>query len=196
MLVYYTAAVRVLSSSGVAPYNDTTLEDLKAKHPFKSAPSLPDIPIDRHNLIASPDVVLDVIKSFPRGTSCGRDGLRAQHLLDCFSGAAVANSEELIDSITHVVNLFLDGKCPRALGEFIASAPLTPLIKPGGGIRPIAVGTVWRRLVSKVGASMIGHSLDGYLNDLQFGVGVPGGGEAILHAVNRFACIVLPFLVG
>ncbi|GKD98432.1 reverse transcriptase domain-containing protein [Tanacetum coccineum] len=32
---------------------------------------------------------------------------------------------------------------------------------------------------------MIGHSLDGYLDGLQFGVGVPGGGEAILHAVNR-----------
>ncbi|GJZ11706.1 ankyrin repeat-containing protein ITN1-like protein [Tanacetum coccineum] len=58
------------------------------------------------------------------------------------------------------------------------------MVKPGGSIRPIAVGTVWRRLVSKVGAIMIGHSLDGYLNGLQFGVGVSGGGEALLHAVN------------
>ncbi|GKG38581.1 hypothetical protein Tco_0460293 [Tanacetum coccineum] len=40
---------------------------------------------------------------------------------------------------------------------------------------------IWRRLVSKVSATMIGHSLDG----LQFGVGVSGGAEAILHAVNR-----------
>ncbi|GKB42875.1 hypothetical protein Tco_0887817 [Tanacetum coccineum] len=54
------------------------------------------------------------------------------------------------------------GKCPMMLGEYIASAPLTPLVKPGGGIRPIAV------------------ALSG-----GFGVGVPGGGEAILHAVNR-----------
>ncbi|GJW48455.1 reverse transcriptase domain-containing protein [Tanacetum coccineum] len=74
---------------------------------------------------------------------------------------------------------------PMLLGEYIASAPLTPLVKPGGGIRPIAVGTIWRRLVSKVSATMIGHSLDGYLDGLQFGVGVPGGGEAIIHAVNR-----------
>ncbi|GKC01050.1 hypothetical protein Tco_0987186, partial [Tanacetum coccineum] len=79
---HYTAAVRVLSSSGVAPYNDATLQELKAKHPFK-------------------------IKSFPRGTSCGRDGLRAQHLLDCLSGAVVAVSDELVSSITQVVNLFL-----------------------------------------------------------------------------------------
>ncbi|GKB00095.1 putative reverse transcriptase domain-containing protein [Tanacetum coccineum] len=166
-------------------YNDATLQELKAKHPFKSAPSLPDILIDHQHLIASRDVVLDRMKSFPRGTSCGHDGLRAQHLLDYLSGVAVAISDELVSSITQVVNLFLEGKCPMLLGEYIASAPLTPLVKPSGGIRPIAVGTIWRRLVSKVSATMIGHSLDGYLDGLQFGVRVSGGGEAIIHAVNR-----------
>ncbi|GKB54970.1 hypothetical protein Tco_0905723 [Tanacetum coccineum] len=144
------AAVRVLSSSGVAPYNDVTLEDLKTKHPFKPPPSLPHISIDHHHLVASPAVVLDRSKSFPRGTSCGWDGLRAQHLMDYLSRAAVAISDELVSSITQVVNLFFDGKCPNRLGEYIASAPLTPLVKLGDGIRPIAVGTVWRRLVSKL----------------------------------------------
>ncbi|GKE22688.1 hypothetical protein Tco_1434200, partial [Tanacetum coccineum] len=57
--------------------------------------------------------------------------------------------------------------------------------KPGGGIHPIDVGTVWRRLVSKASALMISHSLDGYLDDLQFDVRVSGGSEAILHAMNR-----------
>ncbi|GKB38033.1 hypothetical protein Tco_0882975 [Tanacetum coccineum] len=50
---HYTAAVRVLSSSGVAPYNDATLQELKTKHPFMSAPSLLDSHIDHHPLIAS-----------------------------------------------------------------------------------------------------------------------------------------------
>ncbi|GKB14088.1 hypothetical protein Tco_0848011 [Tanacetum coccineum] len=81
--------------------------------------------------------------------------------MDCLSGAAVAVSDELVSSITHVVNLFHAGNCPWMLGEYIASAPLTPLVKSGGGIRPIAV--------------------DG----LQFNVGVSGGSEAILHFVNR-----------
>nr|GEV20514.1 reverse transcriptase domain-containing protein [Tanacetum cinerariifolium] len=143
-------------SSDVAPYKDATLEDLKSKHPFKHAPSLPHTPTDHHHLIASPAVVLDRIKSFPRGTSCGRDGLRAQHLLDCLGGVAVAISDELVSSITQVVNLFLEEKCLR----------------------------FWR-LVSKVSAGMIGHSLDGYSDDIQFSVGVSGGSEAILHAVNR-----------
>ncbi|GJS70528.1 hypothetical protein Tco_0703369 [Tanacetum coccineum] len=134
---HYTAAVRVLSSSGVAPYSDATLEDLKTKHHFKPAPSLPNIPLDHHHLIASSTVVLDMIKSFPHGTSCWRDRLRTQHLMDCLSGSTVAVSDELVSSITQVVNLFLNGSCPKML------------------------------------------------DDLQFRVGVSGGSEAILHAVNR-----------
>nr|GEZ66418.1 putative reverse transcriptase domain-containing protein [Tanacetum cinerariifolium] len=120
---HYTAVVRDLSSSSVAPYNDATLEDLKTKHPFNPPPSLPHI------------YILIIITS---------------------------------------------------LGEFIASGPLTPLVKPGDGIRPIDVGNVWRRLVSKVSAIMIVHSLDGYLDGLLFGVGVAGESEAILLSVNRF----------
>ena len=71
-----------------------------------------------------------------------------------------------MDSISGVVNLFLAGKCPMELGEYIASAPLTPLVKPGGGIRPIAVGTVWQRLVSRVGAVMVGQSFGSYFDGL------------------------------
>ncbi|GKD17588.1 hypothetical protein Tco_1206746, partial [Tanacetum coccineum] len=36
-----------------------------------------------------------------------------------------------------------------------------------------------------VSVVLIGHSLDGYLDDLQFGVGVSGGVDAILHVVSH-----------
>nr|GEX77983.1 hypothetical protein [Tanacetum cinerariifolium] len=101
------------------------------------------------------------------------------------SGVASVVAHDLLGSITEVVNLFLSGKCPIQLVEYIASAPLTPLVKPGGGIRPIAVGTVWRRLVSKVASSPIGNFMNTYLQDFQFGVGILGGCEAVLHFVNR-----------
>nr|GEU75118.1 putative reverse transcriptase domain-containing protein [Tanacetum cinerariifolium] len=88
----------------------------KTKHPFKLVPSLPHISINHHHLVASPYVVLDRIKSFPHGTSCGRDELHAQHLMDCLSGPVVAIFDELFSSITQVVNLFLDGKCHHHVG--------------------------------------------------------------------------------
>lgn len=132
------------------------------------------------------------LKSFPKDTSCGQDGLRAQHLLDALSGDAAAVSDKLfavsdklLASITGVVNLWLSGQCPADLGEFIASAPLTPLLKPGGGLRPIVVGSIWRRLVSKLAATTVGKEMAQYLGDHQFGVGIPCGGESILHSVNR-----------
>ncbi|KAL8151081.1 hypothetical protein V2J09_020889, partial [Rumex salicifolius] len=124
----------------------------------------------------SKDVVLSKIKSFPKGTSCGRDGLRAQHLVDALGKAALIVADDLVSSIT---------ACPSSLGEFIASAPLTPLLKPGGCIRPIVVGTVWRRLVSKIVAFIVRKEVGIYLEDFQFGMGVPNGDEAIFHAVNR-----------
>ncbi|GKB62004.1 hypothetical protein Tco_0918190 [Tanacetum coccineum] len=144
---------------------------------------MPHIPIDHHQLTASPAVVLDMIKSFPYGTSCGQNELRTQHLMNCLSGVVVDTSDELVSSITQVVNQFLNGKCPKILGEYFARAHLTMLVKSGGGIHPIVVGIVWRCLVSKVSVVVIGHSLDGYLNDLQYGVGVSGRGEAILHVI-------------
>ncbi|GJS18306.1 putative reverse transcriptase domain-containing protein [Tanacetum coccineum] len=80
----------------------------------------------------------------------------------------------------------LEGRCPKVLAEFVASAPLTPLLKPDNGIRPIAVGAIWRRLASKVAMRGVRKEMSKYLGDFQFGVGVPSGAEAVLHGANRF----------
>ncbi|GJS62421.1 hypothetical protein Tco_0657205 [Tanacetum coccineum] len=125
-----TAAVKVLSSSGVTPYCDDTIKALEAKYPYKPPPSMPSITFSEPHLIAEIDSVFSCIKSFPKGNSCGRDGLKAQHILDALYGEGSATATNLL--------------------KFVASAPLTPLLKPDNGIRPIAVGTIWRRFVSKV----------------------------------------------
>ncbi|GJS40176.1 putative reverse transcriptase domain-containing protein [Tanacetum coccineum] len=64
------------------------------------------------------DNVFDCIKSFPK---------------------------DLLKVITLAVNLWLARRCPPILAEFVASVPLTPLLKPDNRIRPIAVGPIWRR---------------------------------------------------
>nr|GEW46054.1 hypothetical protein [Tanacetum cinerariifolium] len=182
---HFTAAIMVITSSGVAPSTPETLHKLEAKHPYAPPLNLSSSPLGVDALCVHKDLVLNMIRSFPKGTSCGQDGLRAQHLMDILGGAASAVADDLLGSTTRVVNLFLSGKCPSKLREYIVSAPLTPLVKPGGGIRPIVVRTVWRRLVSKVASSFIGISMNTYLQDFQFGVGFPGGCEDVLHSVNR-----------
>ncbi|GJS71154.1 putative reverse transcriptase domain-containing protein [Tanacetum coccineum] len=182
---HFMAAVKVLSSSIVALYCDDTIKALEAKHPYKPPPSIPSKTFSKPTLVAEIDSVFGCIKSFPKGTSCGRDGLRAQHILDALCGEGSATATDLLKAITSVVNLWLARRCPPILAEFVASAPLMPLLKPDNGIRPIAVGTIWRRLVSKVTVKCVGKEMSKYLSDFQFGVGVSGDAEAVLHSVNR-----------
>nr|GFA68846.1 hypothetical protein [Tanacetum cinerariifolium] len=149
---HFTIAIKVLTSSGAALSTLETMHELEAKHPYAPLLTLSSSPLGVDALSVNKDLMLNSICNFPKGTSCG------------------------------VVNMFLSGKCPSQLREYIASAPLTPLVKPGGGIRPIIVGTVWRRLVSKAASSSIGNFMNTYLQEFQFGVSVPGGCEAVLHS--------------
>ncbi|XP_076887974.1 uncharacterized protein LOC143538262 [Bidens hawaiensis] len=182
---HFTAAVKVFSSSGVAPLGDATMKALLDKHPILPPPAFPEALLSVAPLVVNVESVLGCIKSFPKGTSCGRDGLRAQHILDAVCGEGSAIAVGLL-KVTEVVNLWLGGRCPVDLAEFVASAPLTPLLKPDNGVRPIAVGAIWRRLVSKVVMRSVGKEMAKYLGDFQFGVGIPSGAEAVLHSANRF----------
>lgn len=101
----------------------------------------------------------------------------------CGEGYVV--SRDLLCEITQDVNLWLGGRCLMSLAEFVASAPLTPLLKPGGGIRSIVMDSIYRRLVSKVVMKEVDKDVAQYLNDFQFRFGVSDGVEAILHSVNR-----------
>lgn len=181
----FTAAIRILSSDGIALPTPDTLYELQQKHPHAPPPSIPADDIITPSLSVDAKSMLDAIKSFPKGTACGRDGLRAQHLLDALSGPAAAVADELLESMVGVINLWLAGNCPSELGEYVDSAPLTLLLKLGGGVRPIAVGTIWRRLCSQLAVNAVCKDITTYLGSHQFGVGIPFGGEGIMHAANR-----------
>ncbi|GJS07057.1 hypothetical protein Tco_0363853 [Tanacetum coccineum] len=86
---HFTSTVKVLSSSGVALYYDDTIKALEAKHPYKPPLSMPSNTFYEPPLVAEINSVVGCIKSFPKGTSCGRDGLRAQHILDALCGGGL-----------------------------------------------------------------------------------------------------------
>ncbi|GKC20841.1 hypothetical protein Tco_1022991 [Tanacetum coccineum] len=67
---HFTVVVKVLSSSGVAPYCDYTIKALEDKYPYKPPPSMPSIIFLKPPLVAEIDGVFSCIKSFPKGTSC------------------------------------------------------------------------------------------------------------------------------
>ena len=74
---------------------------------------------------------------------------------------------------------------PHLPSPHTSVAPLLACRKKNGGHRPIAVGEVLRRLVSKCLAYVARSSAISLLTPLQLGVSVQGGCEAIVHATTQ-----------
>ena len=77
------------------------------------------------------------------------------------------------------------GEVPEEVAQYLCGARLHGALKKDGGLRPIAVGNLLRRLTSKLVASELTSRAAGHLAPHQLGVGVRGGCEAIFHTVKQ-----------
>ena len=180
----YGKAIKALQSYGVAPACSDTTEQLRTKHPQNVPLPIPpprDISHVKFDLEISTDEVLNALQSFPKGTGCGRTGLRVSHLLDMYGG----ENKQFLQLLTDFIQLMAMGKAPIQFAPFLSSAPLVPLLKKNGSIRPIAVGEVFRRITSKIMVMKVRERALDILKPLQVGVGVPNGTEAVLNGLNR-----------
>lgn len=180
-------AVRLAASSAViAPFDEDTLQKLEGKHPKK--------PIDRKlfpetanlAMLVEEETVLKAVRSFAPGSAAGTSGLRPQHLKDCLNDNLGQDTCGLKQSLTQYVNLLLSGNVPKEIRPLIAGANLCAFNKPGGGIRPIAVGETLRRLAAKCAAFVATAKFEPEFSPLQVGCGTRGGAEAAAHALRAF----------
>ena len=79
----------------------------------------------------------------------------------------------------------LAGQVPPEVAPYLCGARLYAGKKKDGGIRPIAVGNLTRRLTSKCAAVAMADRAAAMLSPLQVGFGVRGGAEAIVHAARK-----------
>ena len=180
-------AIRELSSDDtLVPNNSETLEKLRERHP--AAPegiSLPPAPEnDADHIPVTKDAVKKAILSFPAGSAGGPDGLKPGHLKNLIGAAEAGN--RLLESITKLVNFVLKNKIPEDIRPIFFGANLCALSKKDGGIRPIAVGTTFRRLTTKAGLKPISRELGNLLRPNQLGYATKGGSEAAAHAARHY----------
>ncbi|GKA89211.1 hypothetical protein Tco_0811023 [Tanacetum coccineum] len=109
-----------------APYCDDTIKALEAKNPYKSPSYMPSITFYEPPLVAETDNIFGCIKSFPKCTSCGRDGLRATQIL-CINverGSECREALRLLHSVNRVLSEYHnDGSIAMLTEDF--SIPLT-----------------------------------------------------------------------
>ena len=128
-------------------------------------------------------MIEQAVKSFKPGTAPGPSGLRAEHIKEATS-PTVRGYGETLKALQSFVTKMSEGSLPASVAPFFCGANLFAAIKKDGGRRPIAVGEVLRRLVSKCVAYAATPLLSDYLQPLQMGVRVQGGCEAAIHAVR------------
>jgi hypothetical protein len=178
-------AVRLLCSDDrLAVPRESTFAELCRLHPVAPFGRRPVPDTDTSPLQVSPPAVRAAIQSFPNGSSAGPDGLRPQHLKDLLIGSA--DDSLLLVAITDLVNLLLEGKAPPSVQGSLFGAKLLAIAKKNGGIRPIAVGYVWRRLTAKVACNHVKEASAALLAPRQLGFGVSGGAEAAVRAARLY----------
>jgi hypothetical protein len=179
-------AIRLACSEDtLAPNDAITLASLEQKHPVHPHPLVCPAPPLNANCppVLDPELT-STVKSFPAGSAGGLDGLRPQILKDLLVPNLGATG--LLAAIGNLVTLMLREAIPPSIIPNLFGASLTALKKKTGGIRPIAVGLVWRRLAAKVVVARVTPELEKTFSPHQLGVGVRGGAEAGAHAARRY----------
>ena len=129
----------------------------------------------------SAELLLHALSSSARGAGGGGSRMRTEHLQ-----AIVENGQ--CARLRSVVNLLANGHVPAELRPYLCGGSITPLEKTKDGavvgIRPIVVGEALVRLTGRVLAISNAHRFRQTMLPLQFGVGVPGGAEQIIHATR------------
>ena len=176
------------TSDCVAAPSEEVTTALQAKHPpadqDEELPLPPDI--DDTRLTVTEDDVLAAILAFPTGSAAGLDGVRPMHLRQLVSKNTAEAGRRLLGAITNLCNAAIVGNIPDTARQAFFSANLVALKKKDGGLRPIAVGSIYRRLAGKLVSKHMTSALSAQLRPVQLGVGTPLGCEAAVHAVREF----------
>ena len=182
------ACAALIRAPPVAPTPEV-IQEMRDKHPTAGGTIQWDSLRPVH---AAAAVVIDDefvrrgILSFPRGSGCGPSGLRPQHLRDAM---VPGMEDELIRQLAALANLLARGDVPPEVRPYLCSASLAALPKEDNSHRPIAVGEVLRRLVSKCLASVVSEEARSLLEPFQVGVGTPGGCEAVVHVARKWLAV-------
>jgi hypothetical protein len=121
---------------------------------------------------------VQAIRRFPRRSSPGPNGSRFEHW-----GVLTAD-EEACDYAADMVVEFLLGECPAEALKANLGARLMGFRKPNGKLRPVAMGSVLRRIAAKAACIVVKDSTSVAVGPHQHGVGRPAGAELMHKSVS------------
>ena len=121
---------------------------------------------------------IKAIRRYPRCPSPGPNGSRFEHW------GVLTSDSQAMEAAAEVVVDFMLGMCPPEALEANLGARLLALGKPGGGVRPVAMGSVVRRLAARAACSFAKDWVADAVGPCQYGVGRAAGRELAHKALT------------
>ncbi len=128
--------------------------------------------------LVDPEALHALIVKMANGAAAGPDGWTEDLLAPLLSDA------DVLQFVTAVTQSLVDGVAPCSRKRVVASR-LVGITKPDGGIRPLAVGTIWLKIAARYLLSVHGDAVLKYFAGLQFGCGEENGAEIVIHRTRR-----------
>lgn len=191
---HLSKAYRVLCENAPpAPRNMQTLQKLESKHPQEPHAAEEDliramrsfrVP-DESKLVVSAEQLRIVINRGKSAIQPGVDKLRYEHLqaLAGKGGEADADEWRFCSLLAKVITLILNGDFPDEVAPLVRDNMMTAISKGADDVRPIGIGTMYRKLASLVAFHSLREFNDEHFQRFQYGLR-HSGCESIIHTLR------------
>ena len=159
----FSRAMRKFEDATVEPWSPEVAKKLQALHPPETPPpDWPNTVLELSGLDTKcPRITglraMELLREFDVGSSGGVYGLRPALLERLVGGNS---GTEALNAMAKFLNLLAAGRIPPTARAFFFGARLIALGKKGGGVRPIASGDVFRRILGKFYAAAMKTELE------------------------------------
>ena len=171
-------------------HNTTTMADLtdpvareklvRLHPPLPVGAVIPTRPADSPPILLEDDEHMRrLIRDSNNGSAGGPSGW-AGNMLSSLVESALCRA-----GIIALLSDILNGRLPEQARQYLLSSRLVGLTKPDDGVRPIAIGEMFYRLAAVLAVRRVTAAAATLLAPHQYGIGVPGGGERILHSMQH-----------
>ena len=99
--------------------------------------------------------------------------------------------DEFVKYLALFLSRIANGALPSCIINILTIGVLIPTEKRNGGIRPIVVNDIFRKLATKLMMFSVRNDMQRFFSGLQYGVGRKNGLDKIVHTVKTM-CAVLP----
>ena len=173
-----TTASNALEPGKVATWGSDSHQKAQALFPKAAQPIQVPATATAHKFSFAPELMGEQLSTAPRDSAGGCDRVTYPHLNSVFQHADEAGKAVFCEYFS----MLASNELPMT--PSLTDCRLILLEKPGGGLRPIAIESVFMRLTGRCVIAELRADLKLKLPPHQLGVGMAGGSQNVAHAVQ------------